>query len=289
MALIKFIKSGLLTTIQDSGRKGLAFYAIPNSGVMDSYAAQKANLLVGNPVNNPLLECHMQAPEIMFESGTNISITGADMLWTINGINCTMNQLIKIKSGDVLSGSVSSNGLRSYVAIKGKPNTQKSFGSYSSYPYANLGANQGKYIKKGDAFLWETNSKDSPDVKMDIKFRNHETFHHEAINASRGPEYHLLDEQSKIKLISSSFTITSQSNRMGARLLGPNLNSNIKLVESRATLPGFIQLLPSGQLIVILQDGQTTGGYPRVAFLTKENLNMFNQMIFNKPFKLVIE
>jgi len=80
-----FIKPGLYTTLQDQGRKGLAYYAIPRSGVMNSRAAKQANTIVGNPLSAPLIETTMIGPSLRFHASAVIALTGADMKWKLNG------------------------------------------------------------------------------------------------------------------------------------------------------------------------------------------------------------
>ena len=67
MTKIKIIKPGMFTTIQDGGRKGVAFYGIPPSGFMDRTSAQTANILVGNSKNASLLEMTYIGAHIYFE------------------------------------------------------------------------------------------------------------------------------------------------------------------------------------------------------------------------------
>ena len=80
----EIIKPGLMTSFQDLGRKGFAYYAIPTSGVMDSNAARIALLIMNKSEDYPVLECTSIAPQIKFNAPTQITITGADFNWTLN-------------------------------------------------------------------------------------------------------------------------------------------------------------------------------------------------------------
>jgi allophanate hydrolase subunit 2 len=67
---------------------------------------------------------------------------------------------------------------------------------------------------------------------------------------------------------------------MGLRLGGNPLNiSNDGLLDSVPVLPGFLQLPPSGDPILLLNDGQTTGGYPRIGYIGKEDLSPVSQVM----------
>jgi len=104
MNSFEIIKPGLMTSIQDVGRKGLAYFAIPQSGVMDQNAARIALLLLNKNENSPLLECTTIAPQLQFHAPTRIVITGADFNWKINNEPIRRNEILKIKKDDILKG-----------------------------------------------------------------------------------------------------------------------------------------------------------------------------------------
>lgn len=277
-----FIKPGLFTTIQDQGRTGLAYYAIPRSGVMDSNAADRANTLVGNELTASLIETTMIGPTILFHSATTIALTGADMQWKINDQPVSINRSLYIQAGEVLKSGSARTGIRSYLAIQGKIMAKESYGSCSTYSYAKLGHNEGQALKKGEELRWEVIAESYMEIELSSAPipRRFQIF--------CGPEYDLLADEAKAQLVDREFMITPDSNRMGARLAGPQLMLTAGLEKSVAVLPGFIQLPMSGQPIVILQDGQTTGGYPRIAYMRKEELSLFNQLAFKVPFKFYL-
>ena len=95
----------------------------------------------------------------------------------------------------------------------------------------------------------------------------------------RGPEWNLLTQESKELMINYDAIITQDLSRMGTYLKGPAISIKGEVPkQSVCTFPGVIQLLPNGQLLVLGQDAQTTGGYPRIAYLDQVNLADFNQL-----------
>ena len=274
------IKAGSLTLIQDLGRKGSAYYAIPCSGVMDKQAASIANTLVDNPIKAPVIECTLQGPTISFENAVSIAITGADMQWKINEERIALNIPHQLISGDILSSGYARGQLRAYIAIKGNIVSDFHFDSCASYTSAALGHNQGQPLSKGDYIRWTTPSKtihSNPQL-ADLEIP-------QQININKGPEFHFLTKASSQALLQSEFKVGPDSNRMGARLIGKKIELSQILVDSVPVLPGFIQLPPNGQPIVVLQDGQTTGGYPRIAYLNSAELNSFNRLPIGQPFR----
>ena len=120
MSNLEIIKAGMMTSIQDGGRKGFAYYAIPHSGVMDENAAKIALLLLNKAETSPLIECTTIAPHIKFNASTRIAVTGADFGWTINQQKIHRNTVLSIQQGDILKGKFAKEGMRGYIAIEGK-------------------------------------------------------------------------------------------------------------------------------------------------------------------------
>jgi antagonist of KipI len=265
MGSFEIIKAGMMTSIQDLGRKGLAYFAIPTSGVMDKNAARVALLILHKNENSPLLECTSSAPEIKFNDETRIVITGADFNWKLNNDPINRNSILSVKKNDILKGNFSKDGLRGYIALGGDLEIEKVYDSFSTYTNAKLGGFQGRLLRKGDILKWKnTNFVFSKNKIIPIK---------------KGPEFNLLSEESMELLTSNIYKIGIDSNRMGVRLEGKKLNNtNFQLENSVPVLPGFIQLPPSGLPIIVLQDGQTTGGYPRIAYIQNKYLSELNQI-----------
>lgn len=252
-----------MTSIQDLGRSGLNFYAIANSGAMDVQSAKIANLLLRKDESDPLIECTFMAPTILFDNSTEIAISGADFTWKINGKRIVINQRIKIEKGDVLSGGTSQTGMRAYIAVLGRIQIKPTFGSYSTQMNARIGGFEGRQLKKGDVLEW----------KVEINNTS------KAVAVFKGPEFSWLSETAQETFEVEEYTISSDSNRMGMRLKGKALDvSGQVLPSSVPLLPGFIQLPPNGLPIIVLQDGQTTGGYPRIAYIRKQELYQLNQV-----------
>ena len=272
------------TTIQDSGRIGLGLYGIPRSGAMDLKALQAANMLSGNTENAACFEFTMQGGHLAFHKEAMIGITGADMQWTLNGEEAGRFQSIEVKAGDVLKGGYSISGLRSYLSIQGQIDSRKDYDSYSTYGYAKLGQAQ---IKNGDKIEIK---RDYPLIKNYVNMVFYFEYDAKTIEFSKGPEWDTLDDESKHSILNKSFKISPQSNRMGARLEGNSLSwKEGTETHTKPLLPGMIQLPPNGDPIVILQDGQITGGYPRIGYIQEEELWKFNQIQLAKEFNFVLK
>lgn len=274
MGSLRVLKPGLQTLLQDRGRVGLAYYAIPRSGPLDPRSAELAGALLGNATGSPVIECHFVPPELRFESATTICLTGANMRWRIDGSRVRQNETISVAPGDVLSGSPAEGACRAYLAIQGEIQTEHAYGSAACYPLARFGGNLGAPFAAGDTLHWRDPSTPASSIRLDLEAPHLPV----KIRLTPGPEYDWLTPESRGAIITDAFRITPQSNRMGARLAGPSLSIGGRvLVESVPVLPGIVQLLPSGQCVVVLADGQTTGGYPRIGYVSPDELARFNQ------------
>jgi len=113
---------------------------------------------------------------------------------------------------------------------------------------------------------------------------------HTAVYITKGREFDLLNEASKQLFTQQPYYITTKSNNMGYRLKAQALllKENTTLLSSAVT-NGTVQLLPSGQLIILMAAHQTTGGYPRVAHIAKAAMPLLAQLSFNSnvQFKLI--
>ena len=272
--MIKVIQPGLFTTIQDGGRHGFRNIGIPTSGFMDQESAWAANELVNNNKDESVLEITLTGPTLIFNCNCVISITGGDFNPLINNLPVKMYQSINVSYGDILKLNNTINGARSYIAISGGLNVKSLFGSKSFF--SNI--SDSYHLKKGDEIKVSKKS-ESQILKWDkLKF-NLNRF----MKVFRGPEYDLLSTNSKNKLFKNEFTINT-NNRM-AYNLEEKLQVDIKTIISSPVLPGSVQLTPSGKIIILHRDCQTTGGYPRILQLDTNSLNNLSQLKSNDKIK----
>ena len=276
--MIKVIKEGLFTTIQDIGRFGYKNIGVPVSGAMDQTSAKLANLLLGNDESLAVLEMTLVGPTLEFMNDTYISITGADMNPSLNKQKVLQNKPLFVNKGDILYLSHSSNGMRSYLGIKGGFNSEKKLGSKSFYK----GITKREKLIKNDKIKFAKVT--SSPMKMNKSINDFKINKKSKINVFKGPEFDLLDSNSKDIIFNTDFTI-GVNNRMGYNLVEPIENS-ISSIISSPVMPGTVQLTPSGRLIILCRDCQTSGGYPRVLQLDKSSMDSLSQKTIGETIKL---
>lgn len=285
MALIN--KSGILSTIQDSGRVGYASIGINPTGVMDKYASRLANILLNNQENEAVLEIHFPSPEILFEENCIIAIGGANFSPFLNNKPINNWQRIAIKIGNILKFKKKSTGERAYIAFAGGLSIEPILGSASTNLLANFG---GKKIVNGDRIVLNNAAHFlKNNIGLATKLQPNYQYNLPKIRITTSKEFNYLENASKQNTDNQVFKITNESNRMGYRLNSEPLKlaSPIELLSSGITF-GTIQLLPNGQLIVLMADHQTTGGYPRIGSVISVDLPILAQMGANQTFKFKI-
>lgn len=284
MLKITFINPGMSTTVQDKGRIGYRYYGVPQSGYMDDFSAKLANLIIGQNEHQALIEFTYQGAKMHFDSDCQIALTGADLAWSCDGQKIERNSLINIHAGQIITGSYSRSGMYAYLAVKGMmSNIQNDIGSYSSYSYAELGGFNGRSVQKTDQLIIHTKAAPIQSLNIHIEGTSLDA---DCIRLSKGPEFDTMKQSDRDSFTKKTYRKSPQTDRMGSRLDHRNFDTQDKqLKNSRPVCPGIIQLLPSGQLIVLLQDGQTTGGYPRIGYIGLDELNKFNQIRIGREFK----
>jgi antagonist of KipI len=278
------IKPGLLDTVQDLGRHGFGNWGVNPGGAMDIYAAQVANLLVGNDQHEAVIEIHFPGPQILFEQNTLIAITGADFSPTVNDEVIPRWQPVVVRKNTVLHFPSLVQGGRCYLSVHGGYCLKKWLNSYST----SLKAGVGLQLKKGDELPFNESTiyfagllKDQNNFEIlpwRVNTEKIYQFPHE-IGVIPGHEWSLLSGASRESFTKDNYIIHPSSDRMGYQLSGVplSLDKPVELVSSAVSF-GTVQLLPGGQLIVLMADHQTTGGYPRIAHVVSAHLPKLAQL-----------
>jgi antagonist of KipI len=288
---LKILKAGILDTIQDEGRHGYQHLGVNPSGAMDRFAAALANALLGKDPHEAVIELHFPASQFLFEQPAIIALAGADFSATVNGQPVALHHPFAVKKDSVLKFNGIKSGARCYLSFLPSLNIDPWLGSYSTNLKAKAGGWKGRKLSGGDVI----NFKNTVNIE---KFLNSHTtatlpvsaeglsYTGNEINCIRGSEWNLLSEEARENFSSSWFVIRNDSDRMGYRLEGKQL-ALVKKEQVISSVAGFgtIQLLPSGQLIVLMADHQTTGGYPKIANVTSAHLPLLAQRSIGSTFR----
>ena len=287
-------KSGILSTIQDLGRKGFRRFGINSNGAMDSRAVRLINILLGNDEAEAVLEMHFPAPEILFEEDAFVALGGADFGAKLDDKFVENWRICFAEKGSVLKFEQKVLGSRAYLSVKGGFEIKKWLDSSSTNLLAKIGGFEGRSLQTGDRIKFNgkrkmengkfknQDSKFIPKLKFPYKISNALVPRYNSFPTVRvvaGAEFEILTAFSEQNFLKQNFIVSKESNRMGFRLCGDPLYllDEIELVSSAVNF-GTIQLLPDGQTIVLMADCQTSGGYPRIAHVISIDLPVLAQL-----------
>ena len=256
---------------------------MPISGSMDQFSSILSNKIISNNDNDAVMEITMIGPTLKFKTETTISITGADMSPLLNGENINLFKPHIIKNGDILSFGKLKCGLRCYLSVLNGFKTKKIMNSISMY--ANI--TKEFRISKGDILNLESKINSNNTISLnDFEYENH--FKGPFIEVYKGPEYEKLSIKQQTNLFNKKFTVSNKNNRM-AYQMNEAIENNLDSIITSLVMQGTVQLTPSGEIIVLMRDNQTCGGYPRILQLNESSINKLSQKHMNDRiiFKLI--
>ncbi len=274
----KVLKSGLLTTVQDAGRRGYQRYGMAVSGSVDVHSYIYANILVGNEPTEAVLEVTLMGPTIEFTSPSVIAITGGDLTPRINGEPAQMYKALRIAKGDVLSFGHIKSGCRADIAFAGGLDIDEIMGSRSTYIKAGLGGHHGRNLQDGD--MVEFRRENVIPANIDIREMDPpiDWTGDYTVRVVLGPEEDRFTDAGIGTFLSSEYKVTNSFDRMGVRLEGDVIEHvNDANVISNGIPFGAIQVPDSGQPIIMLSDRQTVGGYTKIATIINVDMPMIAQ------------
>ena len=256
---LEVIKAGILSTIQDSGRNGYMDYGITKSGAMDLYAYKWLNKLLENRQNTNCLEIVFGNIELKAGCETYIAITGAECEFSVNNETKNSWQVLKVKSGDSIKIGKLLNGARVYLGVKGGFIIKQELGSCSSTLKEQIGRDKLKdgEVLECDAFF------NSPLPKLQKQFIP-DYSEEVVLRVILGYQEDSFSQSEKEKFFNSTYTITNEFNKMGCKLSGEKIESTLNGIISEAISFGAIQIPKDGQPIILLNERQTIGGYPKI-------------------------
>jgi|TARA_R110000744_G_scaffold108473_1_gene205358 biotin-dependent carboxylase-like uncharacterized protein len=264
----KVIKPGLLALVQDLGRHGHQSIGLTTGGPMDEVAFRWGNALLDNNPNSAQIEITFGMFTLEAQANTSIAITGADLGATLNDKSIPPWQTYAIKKGDILAFHQPVWGLRAYLAVKGGFLCEPTLGSVATVMREKIGGltSKGDKLKKGDSLSYHTSHDHQQRAVPRLAIPN---YGNKEIPVILGYQYQSFSSLERANFFSSDYTVSSNSDRMGYRLEGKAVHTELKGIISEGIAYGAIQIPKDGQPIVLLRDRQTIGGYPKMGCVTR--------------------
>ena len=259
------LEPGPQTTVQDSGRAGLAHLGVPRAGWADPAAARLANRLVGNAEDAAVLECVLGGLQVRARGAMTVAVTGARCSMFVDGRPAPFGAAVSVADGQVLALGVPREGLRSWVAFSGGVTAREVLGSRSTDTLSGLGP----AVLDAGAVLPLGPAQGRPGAGEAV----HAAHPARVLHWWPGPRADWFGPETLETLESTTYVVQPDSNRVALRLDGPSLQrTRAGELDSEGLVLGAVQVPPSGRPLVFLHDHPTTGGYPVVGVVDAADL-----------------
>ncbi|UCP09678.1 biotin-dependent carboxyltransferase family protein [Pseudomonas sp. MM213] len=268
MSRLSIEASTPLCLLQDAGRFGVRHLGVTQGGGLDWRSMFWANWLLGNALDAPVIEVTLGGFSVVAEEDCLLALAGADLGAQLDGQALAPWRSFKLRKGQRLQFTQPLLGARAYLAAPGGFDAPKVLGSSATVVREELGGldGMGRALAKGASLSYSAEApllmrelprEQAPDFKSDLP-----------LDVVLGAQIGEFSGQSLFDAFNSAWTLDSRADRMGIRLLGTALQYQGKPMISEGIPLGAVQVPPDGQPIVLLNDRQTIGGYPRLGALT---------------------
>lgn len=298
---IQILKAGVLSTIQDQGRWGYVDVGVPVSGAMDTLSAYMANLVVGNNSNAAVIEITQAIFQFFSLEPLIICFSGAGKAM-VDGQEIQIESPIFIPQDALVELNDIGEGSRTYLAVEGGWDVPKVLGSRSTCLIGRFGGFEGRALKEGDRLNTVKHSDSKKRLQTLIKWKTNgpvktvrwriaknqfvSTAKTPIIRFIKGKEWDWFSEQGLQQFLTHDFNISPQGNRIGIRIDGPIiLQKTQQELLSTAVSMGTVQVNHNGEIMVLMADAQTTGGYPRIAQIATVDLPILAQLRAGSRFR----
>ena len=259
---LEVIQPGMLSLIQDPGRFGAHRIGLTNGGPMDPEAFQYCHRLLANDANCTAIELSFGGAHFRAHVDTCICVTGADMPLTINGEEKALWAVHPVAAGDEIRLDFAQSGCRSYLGVAGGFLIKPSFGSTATVVRENIGGLAGDKLQAGDLLPCDETS-DRKRFYLPAERQPHYQ-NRVTVRVIPGYQQNHFSSIEQRRFFSNAYTVSDRCDRMGYRLEGPAIHCDIEGILSEGICFGAIQIPADGQPIVLLNDRQTIGGYPKL-------------------------
>ena len=278
MSLLVVESAGLQTTVQDFGREGFGVLGVSASGAADAVAFRVGNLLLENSPGTPALEMTLTGGTFLFPDGAVICLAGANFGAQAEGKALELWRPHAILPGQRVALGATRDYARCYLCVAGGVGVVDFLGSASTHLLSGLGGWEGRALRNGDVLQIGKLAKNirrrklRPGVLDALKPEK-------KLRITPGPQFDWFAEEAHSALAGREFLVSEDSNRIGLRLDGPRLVARVNThLISEGTPVGAIQVMPSGQAILLFVEQQTTGGYPKIANVIAADLHCVGQL-----------
>lgn len=266
---LRVVQSGPLALLVDAGRFGVRHMGVTQGGATDWVSWRWANWLLGNPLNAAALEIVVGGGlTLEVEQDASLALSGANLEARLDDETLHPGAVFRATAGQRLHFGRPRNGLRAYLAVPGGFEAPLVMGSRSATPRERLGGQhgEGQPLRQGDRLEWQGSTQTAR--RLPFSMETSPSLQGERLALVPGAQIGHFSGASLFHAFNSLWHVDDRADRMGVRLRGPRLDCRLGSMISEGIPLGAVQVPPDGQPIVLLNDRQTIGGYPRLGALT---------------------
>lgn len=276
--MITIVRAPAWLAVQDLGWPAQRSIGLPQGGAMDRHALAVANLVAGNPAGAAALEWALGPGSVRFEEPARFALAGAAATATLAGGPVPMHTTLTARPGETLEVLEVRGGRFLYLGIDGGIDVPEVLGARSTYLRGGFGGHHGRLIRSGDFLRILPAMFPSPPLGFEAPAELVAGVPRRALRLTPGPQVELFTAEERERLVTEEWVVAAASDRMGYRLKGPTINPGIPAsAASDPTCPGALQVPDQGGPIVLMADGPTVGGYPKIAVICDADLPLLAQ------------
>jgi biotin-dependent carboxylase-like uncharacterized protein len=268
---LRIVEPGLCTLLVDGGRPASRGLGIPLGGAADRQSLAVGNALLGNAADAGALEIALHGPTLLADCDLACVVYGASFSIDCDGKSLPTGTTFTLEAGSTLRIAECSKGVRAYFCLKGGIEARRVMGSVSSLaplPAGTvLGCTPGRI---GNRFIRLATSLDSNSAVLRV------------LPGVQSAAFKMME------FFEQEYRVNSAANRMGIRLSGNPLSCSGSELASEPVCPGTVQVTSDGQCIILGVDGQTIGGYPKIAQVISADLDQLGQLRPDAPVRFTV-
>ncbi len=279
MAVIRVVKPGLSSTVQDLGRPGYGYLGVSACGAADALALRAGNRLLGNDDDAAGIEMTLLGAAVVFDAATTVAFTGGEFAGEFRGAPLPWWQRLDVGAGERIDIGPSRTGARCYLCVRGGIAVPPLMGSRSTHVMSGLGGHAGRRLQADDVLPIGPAPRGAPFPAAIDRESVRLLYAPGPIRVTCGPQADSFVDDAWAQFTSEPFQVAEQSDRVGIRLTGPVLTRrDSREILSEGVSLGAIQVPLDGQPILLFVDHQTTGGYPKIANVCSADLHRVAQL-----------
>jgi antagonist of KipI len=259
---LRILDPGLFTLVVDDGRPYCRSLGVSVGGAADRFALALGNGLVGNQPECPALEVSLVGPSVVAAVPLRCVVYGAEFELFSDAQCLTAGKTFFLQPNEQLCIGRACCGMRAYFCVQGGFNGPLILGSHTGLAPLKTGAEVlcTAGLPARPRFL-------RPQVRWNREPRT--------IRVLAAPQADWFDDR---ELYGQAYRVAPASNRMGLRLRGRPLVIPDRELVSEPVCPGTVQVTRDGQCIILGVDGQTIGGYPKIAQVISADVDKLAQL-----------